>query len=170
MVQGDIVTLASPITGNLATWDIKEGDTYNQNQTIGSVGTVDAKSLIAPIQGTLFESDVVKGQNVTQGETLARFVNLNQLYVVANIEETSINDISVGKDVDITIDAFPGNTYKGTVVQVGMATSSAFNLLPTPNTSGTFTKVTQRIPVKISLTNYNKGIIPGLNVTVQIHK
>ncbi|MDB5083224.1 MAG: secretion protein HlyD family protein [Bacilli bacterium] len=170
MIQGDIVTLPSPMTGNLTSWSVQEGDTYTTDQTVGSVGAADAKTLTPPIQGTAIQASVVKGENVTQGEALAKFVNLSKLYIVANIDENVIQDVQVGKDVDITLDAFPGTTYKGTVQLVGFTTSSAFSLLPAGGASGTYTKVAQRIPVKISLTNYPKGVVPGMNASVTIHR
>ena len=96
---------------------------------------------------------------------------MNNLYVTANIDETNINEVAVGQNVDIYVDAFPNQTLKGTVQQIGLATAGTFSLLPSSNTTGNYTKVTQVVPVKISIDdNTGTAIVPGMNVTVRIHK
>lgn len=97
--------------------------------------------------------------------------DLNNLWVTANIDETKIDEIATGQDVDIYVDAFPNTTLKGKVQQIGLATAGTFSLLPSSNSTGNYTKVTQVVPVKVSIDD-NKGvaIVPGMNVTVRIHK
>jgi multidrug resistance efflux pump len=170
MVQGDIVTLSAPATGSLTSWNIQEGQTYSSGQNLGTIGATVSSSITAPIQGSVMTNNVVPGQTVTVGQPLARLVDLTKLYVVANVDEGTINDVTVGRDVDVTVDAFPGTTYKGTVQQIGGATQSTFSLLPPASASGTFTKVSQNIPVTITISNPPKGMIPGLNATVRIHR
>ena len=72
-------------------------------------------------------------------------------YVIANYKETQISNIRFGQPVDIVIDAFPGEVFKGRVESVSPATGATFSLLPRDTTSGNFTKVVQRVPVRISL-------------------
>jgi multidrug resistance efflux pump len=95
---------------------------------------------------------------------------MNNLVVTANIDETKIQDVKVGDVVDVYVDAFPGTTLNGNVKSIGLATASTFSLLPTSNTNANFTKVTQVIPVTIKLNNIPGGLVPGMNVSVRIHK
>jgi membrane fusion protein (multidrug efflux system) len=99
------------------------------------------------------------------------------LWVVAFLEETKTSAVHVGQRVRFTIDAFPGVKFHGKVFLVGSATASVFSLIPANNASGNFTKVTQRIPVRISIesadsnkeiSSYN--ILSGMSVEVKIIK
>jgi len=72
--------------------------------------------------------------------------------------------------VDFTVDSFPGVRFTGRVQQIGEATAATFSLLPTRTTSGTFTKVVQRVPVKIAIDDYQgRRLLPGLSAVVRIH-
>jgi len=88
----------------------------------------------------------------------------------ANIKETSIRSLNVGQPVDIRVDAYPGEVFKGQVQIVGSAATSQFALLPTPNPSGNFTKITQRLPIRISIENPDERLRPGMMVEVKIPK
>lgn len=107
---------------------------------------------------------------VAAGQTLVQMVDLNKLYIEANIEETEIKDVSVGQEVDIKIDAEEGTKIKGTVKKIGKATNSVFSLLPQQTASGDYTKVVQRIPVVIEMESYPDTVVPGMNATILIHK
>lgn len=124
----------------------------------------------APIGGTIIQSMVEQGQTVMPGQTLAMMADLNKLFIVANIEENRIEDVERGQSVDISIDAFPGTTFNGRVRSVVQATSSTFSLIPTSTTSGSYTKVVQKIPVQISIDRQGKNIFPGMSATVKIKK
>jgi membrane fusion protein (multidrug efflux system) len=96
---------------------------------------------------------------------------------VAFLEETKISEIHSGQSVRFTIDAFPGIRFNGKVFLVGSTTASVFSLIPANNASGNFTKVTQRIPVKISIENTDNNmdisslnILSGMSVVVRIVK
>jgi multidrug resistance efflux pump len=95
---------------------------------------------------------------------------MNNLFVTANIDETKIQDVRVGDTVDVYVDAFPGTNLTGSVQSIGLATASTFSLIPSTNTNANFTKVKQVIPVTIKLTNIPGGLVPGMNVSVRIHK
>lgn len=112
----------------------------------------------------------MKNTITAAGTRLAVSYNLDDLWVTANIEETDIDDVKVGQDVDVTVDAYPNMTLNGKVEQIGLATAGTFSLLPSNNTSGNYTKETQVIPVKISIENYAEKLVPGMNATVRIHK
>ncbi|MBA4541648.1 efflux RND transporter periplasmic adaptor subunit [Thermoactinomyces daqus] len=170
-VMGDIVPVAADSAGKLTEWKVNEGDQVTKGQALGKVNigsnTVDIQ---APIDGTIVQNKGLVGQMVAPGQALADVVDFSKLYILANVEETEIKDISVGQEVDITVDANSDTRIKGKVEQIGQATNSVFSLIPQNNASGDYTKVVQRIPVKISMDNYPDGLVPGMNAEVKIHK
>jgi membrane fusion protein (multidrug efflux system) len=97
-------------------------------------------------------------------------VDTQDLWVNARIEETKIGKLRVGQTVEYTVDGYPGRTLTGKLYEIGSATGAVFALIPTENSSGNFTKITQRIPVKISLPE-GSGLVfrPGMSVIVKIH-
>jgi multidrug resistance efflux pump len=183
-VQGDLSTISAPTNGKIIKWNIKEGEQVKKGDVIAEIAAANAAipgasgqapapqtiSVTAPADGTVIQSKGMEDQFVAAGTPLAMTVPLDRLYVVANIEEGDLKDVKEGQDVDITLDAFPNQVFRGKVQQIGLATASTFSLIPSNNSSGNYTKVTQKIPVKISLEPVEKGIVPGLNATVKIHK
>ena len=108
---------------------------------------------------------------VIPGLTVVQVTDLNSVNVTAYVDEGAINNVKVGQDVDIHIDAYSDTSFTGKVQRIVMATAGQFSLLPTEdNVSGNFTKVGQRIPVVISLDGTSgKAVMPGLSVSVTIH-
>lgn len=176
-IAGQQVTIAAPANGKLTDWKGNVGSTFSKNSTVGTIATTDINgkpvnmNVTLPTNGTIVQNNAVEDSFVAAGTPLAQAYDLNKLWVTANIDETKIDDIAVGQDVDIYVDAFPNDTLKGTVQQLGLATAGTFSLLPSSNTTGNYTKVTQVVPVKISIDD-SKGvkIVPGMNVTVRIHR
>lgn len=176
-ISGQQVTIAAPANGKLTDWKGNVGDHFSKNDEIGTVTVLGADgkpstvSIDLPSSGTVVQSNAVKDSFVGAGIPLAQVYDLDKLWVTANIEETSIDKISVGQDVDIYVDAFPNNALKGKIEKIGLATAGTFSLLPNTNSTSNYTKVTQVIPVKISIDDY-KGLelVPGMNTTVRIHK
>lgn len=176
-IAGQQVTIAAPTNGKLTVWKGDVGAHFSKNSTVGTIITtgLDGKPLKAnisiPTNGTIVRNNAVRNSFVAAGTSLAQAYDLNKLWVTANIDETKIDEIALGQDVDIYVDAFPNSTLKGKVQQIGLATAGTFSLLPSTNTTSNYTKVTQVIPVKVSIDD-NKGveIVPGMNVTVRIHK
>lgn len=190
-VTADIITLTPEVTGKLKEWDIKEGDFVKSGQVLGkqdlsmvvtstamnpqtlasSADTMISKADIkSPIDGKVVLSKVVKGQVISPGMEIAAIADTSHIYVRANIEETYITKIRKGQKADIKIDAYSDKIFTGYVESIGQATQSAFSQLPSLNTSGTFSKVTQLIPVKISITDAeNPTLLLGINATVKIH-
>jgi multidrug resistance efflux pump len=170
-VMGDIIPLSAEAAGKVTEWKGQNGVTVNQGDVIGKVAAANGvTNIVAPVGGTIVQSKVSEGQFVLPGQPLAQIVDLKKLYIDANIEETSIKDVSVGQGVDITVDAEQSTQIKGKVAQIGLTTNSVFSLIPQQNASGDYTKVVQRIPVKIEMDSYPDGIVPGMNATVKIHK
>jgi len=174
-ITGQQIRIASPVAGQLTRWVGNTGESFSKGAKIGTVETVGAggpttMDITAPANGTIVQSTAVENTMVGAGTQLAVSYDLNSLWVTANIEETKINDVKIGQDVDIYVDAYPDMTLKGKVEEIGLATAGTFSLLPSTNASGNYTKVTQVIPVKISIDGYVERLIPGINVTVRIHK
>lgn len=124
----------------------------------------------APVAGIVAVKSVDQGEVVSAGQPLFNITDPNDVWVSANIEETSVGKVAVAQPVTFTIDAYPGRTFTGEVSDVGAATGSQFALLPTENTSGNFTKVTQRLPVRINVTDAGSAALkPGMSAVVDIH-
>lgn len=110
------------------------------------------------------------GQIAVPGMTLFNIVDLNHVWVSANVEETYIGKIKDGNMVEVAVDAYPGVKFAGQVIELGSAAGSQFSLLPAENASGNFTKVTQRFEVKIKVDSQQNYILkPGMSSVVTIH-
>jgi len=131
--------------------------------------------LYAPANGIIAKRWLLPGDVVQPGQSVLTLTISKNLWVVAFLEETKISAVSQGQPVKFTIDAFSGVKFTGKVFLVGSTTASVFSLIPANNASGNFTKVTQRIPVRISIesadnnqdiTSFN--IISGMSAVVKI--
>ncbi len=125
----------------------------------------------APFDGVLSNLVAKKGDLVSAGQRLASLVPTNQLYVVANYKETQVTDIEPGIVADITVDALDKKSFAGRVVSIAPATGSMFSIMPPQNATGNFTKVVQRIPVRIALPHdiLESGLLrAGMSVGVNI--
>ena len=124
------------------------------------------------LDGMVGERNVRAGQYVRPGTQLITVVPLQTVWVVANYKETQLTRVQPGQRVDIAVDTFPGVTISGHVDSLAPASGAQFSLLPPDNATGNFTKVVQRIPVKIVLDADNalKGRLrPGMSVVTTIH-
>jgi membrane fusion protein (multidrug efflux system) len=107
--------------------------------------------IAAPIDGMVSERGVRAGQYVHNGTQVISVVPLHNVWVVANYKETQLTHVKIGQRAEITIDTFPGVVVRGRVDSISPASGSQFTLLPPDNATGNYTKVVQRIPVKITL-------------------
>jgi membrane fusion protein (multidrug efflux system) len=105
----------------------------------------------APVDGTVGARSLRVGEYVTGGTQLMAVVPLDAVYIVANFKETQLTDVRGGQPVQVSVDTFPGARLKGHVDSVSPASGLEFSLLPPDNATGNFTKIVQRIPVKIML-------------------
>jgi multidrug resistance efflux pump len=175
-VTGQQIVVSAPATGKLVNWKGSEGKTFNAGDTLGDIQVMQGNTTVnipitMPQDGTIALNNAVDNEIVAAGTPLAYAYDLNHLWVTANIKETQINDIKVGQSVDVWVDAEPGVTLKGTVASIGQATAATFSLLPQQTTTADYTKVTQVIPVKITLQNAQGiGLVPGESATVRIHR
>lgn len=125
-------------------------------------------SIKSPADGTVVQVNIHTGDMVAAGQTALAICDFNKLQVTANVLENDLERISLKQKVTMTIDSFTGEKFEGTVEEKGLATASVFNLFNTDNASGNYTKVSQRVPVKINLNAKGKPVIPGMSVEVKI--
>jgi membrane fusion protein, multidrug efflux system len=125
--------------------------------------------ILAPADGTVGERQVRPGQLVSPGTQVLSFVG-NSKWVQANFRETQLTNITVGDAAEIRIDLFPGEAIHGKVLEIAPASGSQFALLPPDNATGNFTKVVQRVPVKIALDDETLAprLRPGLSAVVTV--
>jgi membrane fusion protein (multidrug efflux system) len=126
--------------------------------------------IVAPADGLVSERKVYPGQLVSPGTQAISFVGLN-VWVIANYKETQLTHVHVGDPAEVTVDTFPGVVLKGHVDTISPASGSSFALLPPDNATGNFTKITQRIPVKIVFDSNNPlagRLRPGMSVIAKI--
>ncbi|WP_158965025.1 HlyD family secretion protein [Chachezhania sediminis] len=131
---------------------------------------LDLTVLRAPFDGIVANVATEEGELVSPGARLAAVVPDEGLYVEANFKETQLEGIVPGETAHITIDAFDGHEIEGKVVSIAPATGSIFSLLPADNATGNFTKIVQRVPVRIELPAGTEGLRAGLSVIVEIDR
>jgi membrane fusion protein (multidrug efflux system) len=127
--------------------------------------------ITAPEGGVVTRKSVEVGQYVQAGQPLMSVVPLRDVWVVANLKETTVRNVLPGDRVAITVDSYPGKRYRGHVESLSPATGAKFSLLPPDNATGNFTKVVQRIPVRVGLDEPNdpvRPLRPGMSVRVTI--
>jgi membrane fusion protein (multidrug efflux system) len=128
--------------------------------------------VVAPTDGKVGRKSFEVGMLAAMGQPLIGFVSGNERWVVANLKETDMDNISEGKKAYITVDAISGRTFEGEVESISPATGATFSLLPPDNATGNFTKVVQRVPVRIKLLNLTEHEIDrlqsGLSADVKI--
>jgi membrane fusion protein (multidrug efflux system) len=126
------------------------------------------RAVKSPINGVIDKTFVNVGEYVTPGQRLLLVHNPAGIWVEANVKETVVSKLSVGQSVNIHVDAYPDEAFIGTVANIGSAATSQFALLPTPNPSGNFTKITQRMPIRITIEKSDPRLRPGMMVEVKI--
>jgi len=128
-------------------------------------------TIIAPIAGTIGARSLRQGQYVQAGTELMALVPLDDVYVVANIKETQLGAVVPRQPVEVRVDRFPGQLVHGHVDSLAPASGQEFALLPPDNATGNFTKVVQRIPVKIAIdggASLIGQLLPGMSVEATI--
>ncbi len=132
---------------------------------------VGATQLTAPIAGRIGDKTVTIGQFVQAGTRLMSVVPLDKLYITANFKETQLALMRPGQPAEIEVDALDGVAVKGRVESLAPGTGAQFSLLPPQNATGNFTKITQRVPVRISIAatpEARRLLVPGLSVSVTV--
>ena len=142
---------------------------------IGVIDTQLGNAVISsPMDGVVAKRWTLAGDVVQMAQPILSVYDLEHLWVTANLEETRYALLKQDQKVQITIDSYPGKIFEGRIIDLGSNTSAQFALIPPNNASGNFTKVTQRIPIKISIvTAGGKGskqpqLLPGMSAEIKI--
>ncbi len=184
-ISAPSVPVAANATGTIENLSVSMGQKVTKGQIIAqevvttpatttAKGKVSAASstttvnIDAPTAGQVANLTAANGEAVTTGTPLMTLVQLSKVTVTANVPETKIRNVSVGQSATITVDAHPGVSFSGSVEAIQPTTQSFFSLIPTAATSGTYTKVTQRIPVELSIDAAGYTLLPGENAEVRI--
>jgi membrane fusion protein (multidrug efflux system) len=129
---------------------------------------VEDRTIKSPIPAVIDRTFVLPGEYVAAGQRILLLHNPKEVWVEANIKETQVSRLKLGQRVHVSVDAYPDDKFTGRVARIGSATMARFALIPTPNPSGNFTKITQRVAVKIDLVDMPKPLTPGMMVEVDI--
>ena len=166
-VTAQMYPVAALSSGKLLIWDVSIGDYVRQDQILGRQEIL--PYITAPNTGIVVKNDGAVNQMVAAGTPLAIIADIENLYIGVNVEETDIDKIRLGQYVEIQIDAYPKKAFSGRVYEINQTTQNFFSGMSSFSTSGTFTKVTQLIPIKVSI--QNKDNVPltfGMNASVKI--
>jgi len=189
-VSANLVVISPEIGGKIVEWNVREGDMVRAGDALGrqdlgtmlnsgsintatmaTVGSIAAEkaSIKSPISGQVIRSTAVLGQMAVPGTNLAVVADTDQLYIGANIPEMQIGRVRPGQKVELSVDAFPGVPFRGRVETIGRATASTFSLLPSSNSGGNYTKVSQIVPIRIHLLDtLGKPLLVGMNTSIRI--
>lgn len=130
---------------------------------------VNDRRVHSPIDGIVDQKFVEPGEYVIPGQRLFIIHDPKQVWIDVDIKETKLNHLQPGQPVEISVDAYPNRRFTGHIERIGNATSGEFALLPSPNPSGNFTKITQRVPVRIAVEQPDDNPLrPGMMVEVDI--
>lgn len=127
--------------------------------------------ITVPVSGVISKRSVEVGQYVQAGQPLMTVVPVSDVWVTANLKETELYGVQPGEEVEVRVDAYPGVAFHGTVESISPATGAKFSLLPPDNATGNFTKVIQRVPVRIRIDgepHTDQPLRPGMSAEVTI--
>ena len=130
--------------------------------------------IVSPMTGVISKRWALTGDVVQPGQSVLTIYNVKDVWVIANLEETGLSALRLGDTVGISVDSYPKVKFAGTIIRLGSNTASQFSLIPPNNASGNFTKVTQRVPIKISIElvdnnqRWQVKLLPGMSVEVKV--
>lgn len=168
-VSADMTKVIAPAGGKLSGWHTKEGENVSRGDKLGEISDGEQSvSVRALSDGTLLKNTAVNHQTVKPGDVIGQTADMDHLYITTNIKETELHDIEKGDKVDIKVDGDPNASFEGKVEEIAYAANSVFSMLPEINTSGSYTKVTEKVKVKISIQNPSSKVLPGMNAEVKV--
>ena len=175
-VDGNQISINAPTSGTLLDWRGQVGASLRENASVGRIeiqgGYVQPQMVIrAPADGTVAVDNGVPGTYVAQGTQLAVAYDKEGVFITARVDETSVDEVRVGAPVKLAVDAFPDADLTGHVSEIQTGAAGVFSAFPQSNSSGNFQKVTQVIPVRITIDDtMGLALAPGMNVTARIHR
>jgi len=186
-VAGSLVQVTSPHAGRLAAVAAEIGQQVKEGDVVARVVAPVAAALpgsntatsryyeasnltgeaVAPISGLVVAKPAAVGESLSPGQPIVTLVDPTALWIVANVDESKVCKVQPGQPVEVHVDML-GRTLFGTVEAITPAAASLFSLMPAQNTNGNFTKVSQVVPVKISVDYRGYTLFPGTSVSVSI--
>lgn len=180
--QADASVSASSaaVTAAIANVDVLTAQQLEAARTLAELKTAQAKAerdlsftvIRAPVDGVIGNRAAKTGDYMQTGQRFASLVPLDDVYIDANFKETQLSRLRPGQPVDVSVDALPEHDIHGTVASMSPASGSVFSLLPADNATGNFTKIVQRIPVRIKVpadVANRKLLRPGMSVVVSVN-
>ena len=175
-----VTSATASVTSAEANLDVLKAQQVEATKVRGELETTLARAerdlnftvIRAPFDGVVGNKAVQPGQFVQTGTRLLALVPLKSAYIEANFKETQIDRLQAGQKVTIKPDAFSTRSIEGSVESVAPASGAEFSMLPPENATGNFTKIVQRVPVRIAIPSdvANEGFLrPGLSVEVEVH-
>jgi len=154
------------LAGQIAVLDGREAEivarTQRQRLDLGD------RIVKSPLAGVVDRKFVEAGEYVSPGQRLMLLHDPSRVWIEANVKETELRRLAPGQTVQVRVDAYPDETFEGRVERIGHSATSTFALLPSPNPSGNFTKITQRVPVRIAVAQREGRLRPGMMVEIKI--
>jgi membrane fusion protein, multidrug efflux system len=174
-----VASAQAVIAAAAANLDVLKAQQKEAARTLDELQTALAKSerdlsfavIRAPVDGVFSNRAVQTGDYVQTGQRVASLVPLRDVYIEANFKETQLERLVPGQPVSISVDALPQHAIKGTVASLAPASGAVFSLLPPDNATGNFTKIVQRLPVRIEVpetTTARRLLRPGMSVVVSV--
>jgi membrane fusion protein (multidrug efflux system) len=126
------------------------------------------RTILSPIDGVVDKLFLNPSEFVRPGQRLMLVHNPDDVWIDANVRETDVRKIAMGAVVKVTVDAYPNRAFTGKVSHIGSSATSQYALLPNPNPSGNFTKIVQRLPIKIKVEEAGEFLRPGMMVEISV--
>lgn len=178
-VTGSFVRVAAPASGQIADLFADVGSKVRKGDTLATIKVTSAPSvgsagpsvprlltyMTSPISGTVAARNVNVGDTIAAGQPLASIVDLDQLWVIVNVDESRVDEVHIGEPADIEISDV-NRTFRGHVVDVGSATN---NVLAPSISLNTSNDTTEKVPVKIVFDYTGERLVPGMSATVRIY-
>lgn len=184
-LQSGLESIEAQLKAARTALDVSKAGISSAKTAVGSARTqvqvfetqLQNTKLYSPIDGVVAKRWLLPGDVVQPGQSIFTVTDVHKLWVAVYLEETKIAGVHIGQTANFTIDAFPDVTFTGKVFSIGSNTASQFSLIPPNNASGNFTKVTQRVPLKISIDGTDGSdnlssyqILAGMSAVVKIVK
>ena len=174
--QAQLNAAKSMINVSIAQIQSAEASVENAGTQINTISTqLRNTRLFAPCTGVIGKRWLMPGDIAQPGQSIFSIVNSEKLWVSVFLEETKLEELKIGQPAFFTVDTYPDLTFTGKIITIGSNTASQFSLIPASNASGNFTKVTQRVQLKISIDGLTEGkklsdyrILSGMSAIVKI--
>jgi len=178
--DASVSAASASVAAAVANVDVLKAQQTEASRTLDELKTAQAKAerdltfteIRAPIDGVIGNRAAKTGDYLQPGQRVASLVPLDDVYIDANFKETQLGRLRPGQPVDVSVDALPEHDIHGTVASMSPASGSVFSLLPPDNATGNFTKIVQRIPVRIKVpadVANRKLLRPGMSVVVSVN-